>query len=174
MDSGRPATDEYAPNYERYVSLVGSENILTILAQQITEAAKAAEAFSAGRETYRYGEGKWSVRELFGHLIDAERVFGYRLFCISRGEKRSLPGFDENEYVSAGGACDRPLRSLVEEFALLRRANVQMMRGFTSEQWSQSGVANDVPVTSRAIAYILAGHLMHHLEVLQTRYASAS
>ena len=174
MMIGKPQAGEYAEYYERYIKLVNDDDILGTLSRQTSELREAAALVSREREKHRYGPGKWSIREIFGHLIDAERVFGYRLFCISRGEKRSLPGFDENEYVASAGFDERTLQSLVDELVLLRSANLSLMKSLDESQWNRSGVANDVPVSVRSIAFILAGHAMHHMKVLSERYALKS
>lgn len=171
MMIGKPQAGEYAEYYERYIKLVNDDDILGTLSRQTVELREAAALVSSARERHRYGPGKWSIREIFGHLIDAERVFGYRLFCISRGEKRSLPGFDENEYVASSGFDERTLQSLVDELVLLRSANLTLMKSLDESQWNRSGVANDVPVSVRSIAFILAGHVKHHMAVLSERYA---
>lgn len=120
MGTGRPAASEYAPFYAGYVARVGEDDILSVLAQQMDEIGALVRTLPAARETHRYAEGKWSIREVLGHLIDAERVFGYRAFCVSCGEQAPLPSFDENQYVSAAGADRIPLVELSDEFAAVR------------------------------------------------------
>ena len=165
----RPAADELAPFYQAYVDRAPDGDVRDVLrAQQDTFRGIAAAA--AGRETHAYAAGKWTVREVVGHLGDAERVFGHRLFCISRGEQAPLPGFDENVYAAAGGAAGRPLPELADELVLLREVNRRLVGTLDESMWSRVGVANGKPVSARALAWILAGHAAHHLEILRSRY----
>jgi DinB family protein len=166
----RPELDEYAPFYAGYVSLVPESDALAVLAAQPAELRTLAAAIPEERETHRYAPGKWSVREVFGHLTDGERVFGYRAFCISRGDKASLPGFDEKEYIAGSDYDERPLAELAFDFTALRGSNLAVLRRLDAEVWGRSGIANGTPVTVRALAFIMAGHVRHHLGVLRTRY----
>ena len=170
----RPADTEYAPFYAGYVSNVAEEDVLPILGDQIAELSRLLERVPAERETYRYAPGKWSIREVIGHLGDAERVFGYRAFCISRGDQTPLPGFDENVYVERSGSDERPLAELVSELASLRESNLALLRRLDADAWTQVGTANGNPVSVRALAYIMAGHLRHHLKILRERYGVGS
>ncbi|MGH9336370.1 MAG: DinB family protein, partial [Vicinamibacteria bacterium] len=119
----------------------------------------------------RYAPDKWTVRQLFGHLVDAERFFGHRAFCVSRGDETPLPGFDENLYVSRSGHEGRKLSEHVQDLSLLREANVRMMQALDGSKWALRGTANNNPVSVRALAYVMAGHIRHHLAVLQERYS---
>jgi DinB family protein len=166
----RPDATEYAPFYAGYVALVPESDALSVLAAQPAELLALAAKVPAEREQHRYAPGKWSVREVFGHLTDGERVFGYRAFCISRGDQASLPGFDEQSYI-AGASYDRvPLGDLAADFAALRRSNLAVMRRLQAADWARSGTANGTPVTVRALAFVMAGHVRHHLGVLRGRY----
>ncbi len=166
----RPGTGEYADFYAGYISGLPPGDILEILDRQKSQLRHLAENVKADRETFRYAPGKWSLREVIGHLIDAERVFSYRALCFSRGDETPLPGFDENFYVANASFDSRPLSSLIEELTLLRSANVLLFRSLAPEKLARAGVANSYPVSVRALAFILAGHLHHHLEVLRERY----
>jgi DinB superfamily len=169
-----PADSEYARFYASYVGkLAGEGDVVAVLERQRGELA-ALPAAAGERETHRYADGKWSVREVVGHLGDAERVFGYRLFCISRGEQQSLPGFDENVYAARSGADARPLADLVAELLALREVNLGVVRRLGAAEWDQRGVANSHPITVRALAYVLAGHCRHHLDILRERYGVAA
>jgi hypothetical protein len=166
----RPGPDEYAPFYAGYVSLVPESDALAVLEAQPSELRALAAAQPAARESHRYAPGKWSVREVFGHLTDGERVFGYRAFCISRGDQASLPGFDEQSYI-AGSDYDRvPLAELAADFEALRQSNLRVLRRLDPAAWARSGTANGTPVTVRALAFVMAGHVRHHLGVLRDRY----
>jgi hypothetical protein len=166
----RPTETEYAPFFAGYVSLVTEGEVLPVLEAQAGELRQLSAAVPAERETYRYEPGKWSLREVFGHLTDGERVFGYRAFCISRGEQASLPGFEENDYVARSGYDHQRLADLVSEFAAVREANLRFLRGLDAESWGRLGVANENPVSVRALAFIMAGHVRHHVGIVRSRY----
>jgi hypothetical protein len=169
----RPPESEFAPFYKGYVELVPEADVVAVLEAQADEIRRVASSVRQERETYRYGEGKWSVREVFGHLVDAERVFGYRAFCFSRGEQAALPSFDENRYVAASRSDATPLGDLVDELALVRRSNLIVFQRLQPAEWTQAGTASGRRVTVRALAWILAGHVRHHLAILRERYGVA-
>jgi hypothetical protein len=167
----RPGQAEFAPFYTGYVSLVPEADIMAVLEGQAADVRRQAQMFSPEREQFRYADGKWSVREVLGHVTDAERVFGFRAFCFSRGDENPLPGFDENEYVSRSGFDRFSLADLVQEFGQLREANLAVLRRLDGDAWRRMGTASGNPVSVRALAYIMAGHVRHHLHILSTRYA---
>jgi len=166
----RPKDDEFVPYYRPYIDLVGDGEILSTLEGQIGTIRALGALVPARRETFAYAPGKWSIREVLGHLGDSERIYGYRAFCLSRGDKNPLPGFDENAYVARSRAGETPLRDLIEELASLRQANLRMLRGVSDGQWTEVGTANGFRLSVRAQAYVMAGHLAHHLGVLRERY----
>jgi hypothetical protein len=166
----RPANTEYAPFYAGYVGQVQEEDVLPVLEEQVDVLRRLAETLPADREGFRYAPGKWSVREVIGHLADGERVFGYRALCIGRGDQTSLPGFDENAYMENASFDQRTVADLVEELVLVRQANLILFRHLGEEGMAQVGTANDAPVSVRALAYVMAGHLRHHLNILRERY----
>ena len=166
----RPTPAEYALPFERYVSLVQDADILDALARQTGELAGALSGVRGQAERYRYAEGKWSIREVLGHVIDSERVFAYRALCIARGEQASLPGFDENAYQANASFDDYLLEELLREFGQVRDGNLAFFRHLSGAAWLRSGVANAKPVSVRALAYIMVGHVRHHLGVLRERY----
>lgn len=172
-DRTGPTEAEFAPFYAGYVSLVPEADIIEVLEGQVTNVRQRMRAFISAREEFRYAEGKWSVREVLGHVTDAERLFGYRAFCISRGDQTSLPEFDENEYVARSGFDRFPLAELVNDFSRLRESNLTMLRRLDAAAWQRQGAANGSLVSVRALAYITAGHVRHHLHILSTRYAVA-
>ena len=134
------------------------------------ELAARLAAIPEERERFRYAEGKWSVRELAGHLVDTERVLGYRAVCIARGESAPLPGFDENAYAASSGHDECRLPDLAEELLSLRASHLLLLRHVPEAAWTRRGIANDNPATPRAMAYVMAGHVRHHLAVLAERY----
>ena len=166
----RPTESEYAPYYQGYIAHVSEEEILPVLRSQLDALDVLLNRVASDRESYRYAEGKWSIREIAGHLIDAERVFGYRAFSIARGESRNLPGFDQNEYMLTAPYDRIDLEDLLSEFRLVRLANIAMLRNLDEEAWRRIGTANDSQVSVRALAFIMAGHVRHHMEVLRERY----
>ena len=166
----RPGPGEYADFYAGYIASLPPGDILEILEGQKDQLRHLAATLTADRETFRYAPGKWSVREVLGHVIDAERVFSYRALRFSRGDETPLPAFDENFYVANARFDDRTLQSLIEEMVLLRSANVLFLRELSPEELARVGVANTYPVSVRALVFILAGHLQHHFNVLRDRY----
>ena len=170
----RPTESEYAPYYRGYVAHVNEEEILPVLRSQLEALDVLLNRVAPEQETYRYAEGKWSIREVVGHLIDAERVFGYRAFSIARGESKNLPAFDENEYMLSAPYDRIDLEDLLSELRLVRLSNIAMLRNLDEEAWSRMGTANDAPVSVRALAFIMAGHVRHHMGVLSQRYHIAA
>ena len=170
MKIERPKENEYAPFYAGYVARVPETEILEVLREQPKELKRVADSVVPDKESFRYAPDKWSVRELFGHLVDAERFFGHRAFCVSRGDANPLPGFDEKLYVSESSYDSRPLAEMVEDFSLLREANSRLLENLDAAAFSREGVANGAKVTVRALAYIITGHARHHLAVLRERY----
>jgi hypothetical protein len=170
--SGRPDASEYDSAYDAYIREIEGNDILTILDDQLAELTSLFDSIPAEREAYRYAEGKWSFRQLVGHMADSERVFGYRATSLARGDAGPYPGFDENLYVDNAPFDDTPLPMLLEELELLRSANMLMFHALTAEGWSRSGTANGRKVTVRALAYIIAGHAAHHIRVIRERYLS--
>jgi len=169
----RPADNEYASFFRGYVDLVPEEDLLGVLESQGGLLRRFAAGVPRDRETFAYAPGKWTIRQVMGHLGDGERVFGFRAFCFGRGDQTPLPGFDENEYVERSRYNEAPLLELAEDFVQSRESNLRTFRGFGEEEWSRSGVANGNAVTVRALAFVMAGHVRHHLKVLHERYGAA-
>jgi DinB superfamily len=166
----RPAAGEYAPFYASYVDLVPEDDVLAVLAAQRDEVLRVAASVPSDRETHRYADGKWTVRGMFGHIGDGERVFGYRAFCIGRGDQAAFPGFDQDDYMAAEDYSTVPLAELSADFARLRDSNLSVLRRLPPGRWAQVGTASNAKVTVRALAYVMAGHVRHHLAVLKERY----
>ncbi len=170
----RPAPDEAAPFFHGYIAEVGGENIGEQLLDQLAEIERVYFSLDDSTALMRYAPGKWSIKEILGHLTDAERIFSYRLLRVSRGDATPLPGFDENAYVPAGKFDDRPLSTLTAEFRAVRLSSVALMTGIPAEGWLQRGQASGHPISARALAYIILGHAAHHFRVLRDRYGLAS
>ena len=166
----RPLEGEHHPFYAGYIALVTEPDLRGVLEAQPAELQTLTAAVPAERETHRYEDGKWSVREVVGHVTDVERVFGYRALCISRLDETQLPGFDENDYVANSNYADTPLKGLVTEFASLRTGNLAMLGRLDAERLQQVGNANGSEISVRALAFILAGHFRHHVGILRDRY----
>lgn len=163
-----PQTHEYPVWYEPYISLV-DQDVMRILKKQATDFPDFLKGLSK-KGDYAYAPGKWTIKQMVGHIIDSERVFSYRLTCFARGEIHGLPGFDENEYVDNAQFQDRTLSSLAEEFNLLRSANLFLFKSLTEKELSRSGIASERQITVRALLFVIAGHLMHHTQIIKDRY----
>ncbi len=166
----RPTPAEYFAYFERYVSLIKEDDVVALLNAQADVVYAALTGLSHERAGSRYAPGKWSVREVLGHMIDAERIFGYRALSIARGEKFSLPGFEENDYAAVAGHDRVPIDELAEEFATLRRSHALMLMHLDDDAWRRMGVVNQNATSTRAMAFILAGHVRHHANILTERY----
>ena len=166
---GRPGSDEYADFYGTYIAAV-KEPLLDTLAAEAGEWSSLLAGVPQDREGYRYAPGKWSVREVVGHVTDAERMFAVRAMAFARGDRSHFPSFDENAYAANSGADGRPLAELTEELTAVRRATVLLLRSFDEEAWSRRGVASGYAFTVRSLAWIIAGHSRHHRRVLAERY----
>jgi hypothetical protein len=168
----RPNASEYAPFYAGYVAGVPEGDLIALLEQQGEETVGLLGAISEGKADHRYAPGKWTIREVLGHVIDAERVFTYRALTFARGDAGPLPSFDENAWAANSNAGGRTMQELLAEYRAVRGATLALLRSFGKEELARSGVASKNPVTVRALAYIVAGHERHHLKILRERYLS--
>ncbi|HZF38922.1 MAG TPA: DinB family protein [Blastocatellia bacterium] len=166
----KPDSTEYAPYFEKYVSLVHEEEIVVTLGKQIESTLSLIRGLSAAQGDHCYAPGKWSVKEVIGHLIDAERIFAYRAMRFARNDATPLPGFDENSFVANAGFGSRSLADLADEFEHTRKSNVYLFKHLDGDSSLRRGAANNDEISVRAIAYIIAGHELHHMEILRTRY----
>lgn len=169
----RPLQTEYAPYYGRYIALVAETDVLTVLRAQAADVERLFGRIGDADETFRYAPDKWTFREVVGHCIDAERIFGLRSFCFSRGERSPLPSFDENAYAVEGRYGGVGLRELLAEFAAVRTSNVAFLSRLGDDRWMRMGTASGHPVSVRALAYMMAGHVRHHLTIVEERYLPA-
>ncbi|HKS28374.1 MAG TPA: DinB family protein [Pyrinomonadaceae bacterium] len=165
-----PEETEYAPYYGRYVSLVPEGDIVATLAEQMDSTARLLRSIGEEKAAHRYAPGKWSIKELVGHVIDGERIFAYRALRFARGDQTALPGFEQDDYIRHANFDAVPFEELVREFELVRGANLLMFKHLDEEAWQRRGVASDAEVSVRALAFIMAGHERHHMEILRTRY----
>jgi uncharacterized damage-inducible protein DinB len=168
--SSAPDASEYIPYYGRYIALVPDGDIIAQLERQVETTTRVLGGLSAEQAEHRYAPGKWSIKEVVGHIADAERIFAYRALRFARGDATPLPGFDENAYVPAGDFGQRSLGELAAELRTVRAATLAMFRGLSDAAMTRAGVASDAPVSVRAVAWITAGHELHHVTLLRERY----
>ena len=170
----KPNTGEYHEFYETYVSKVPDGDIFQILEEGLKATEDLLRGVPSELETHAYAEGKWNVREVLGHMIDTERLFGFRAMWIARGDQQEQPGMDQDAWGALSSARERPLADLVEEFSLVRRGHLLMFKGFRDEDWARTGNASGFRFTARAFPFIMAGHEIHHRQVLAARYLMAN
>jgi hypothetical protein len=167
----RPLETEYPAAFADYVGRIGEdEDILAVLVAQLEEVLSLLGAVAESRGDYRYAPGKWSVKDIVGHLCDTERVFAYRALRIGRGDTTPLPSFEDQAYVAEVRAEDRTLADLAAEWGDIRRATISLFRHLPAGAWERLGTASDQPISVRALAYVIVGHARHHLQVLEERY----
>ena len=166
----RPQPDEYSVYPARYVNLVGDGNIVDLLqAQKDTIIDLFTAKLGNAKADYAYAEGKWTVKQVLGHMIDTERVFAYRALVFSR-EAIELPGFDQDVYTDNSNFANRSLEDLVEEYGVVRDSSIYLFKYMNEKQLTQKGIASGNPVSVRALAYMIAGHELHHINVMKERY----
>ncbi|MDB4918694.1 DinB family protein [Mucilaginibacter sp.] len=165
----RPIPDEYSAYAARYLDLVGNDPILEILERQKEESYNLFTSLSADKASYTYAEGKWTIKQVVGHMADTERVFAYRALVFSR-ESITLPGFDQDVYMEQATFNSRPLEDLANELKTVRESSLYLFRSLTEQQSTQKGIASGSPFSVRAYAYMIAGHEMHHMKILKERY----
>jgi DinB superfamily len=166
----RPKSDEHVEYYSRYIVQVPGDDVVAVLKSQIEDTSHLLRGLSESQAMYRYAPDKWSIKQVVGHLSDGERVFAYRMMTIARGDSTSLPGFDENAYVERAESDFRLLTSLVHEFRAIRFATIPLVESLGPETGARRGTANNNPITPRALAWIIAGHEIHHYKLLKERY----
>jgi uncharacterized damage-inducible protein DinB len=166
----RPAKGDYAEYYKQYIDLVEGDDIFRVLIEQNLESQNIINSFSESKGNHSYAEGKWTVKEVIGHMMDVERIFAYRALSIARGETRPLPGMDQNLYAKNGNFNNRQLFDINYEFRLARESNILLFGSFDKAVLNNRGVASGYEVTVLALMWITAGHEKHHLNVLKERY----
>jgi hypothetical protein len=165
-----PSKGEYPPYYESYISKLAEANFSDLLLLQLEQLKTLLSSKPAGWENTPYAPGKWSPKEVLGHCIDTERIMTFRALCIARGEKKLLPGFDQDPYVVQGQFNAVALDDLLADFELQRQAILSMVQTFPEASFEEIGSANGNPMSTRALLWIIPGHFMHHFEVLQQAY----
>ena len=166
----RPEAAEYPPFYHGYVNGIGDGNLLAILATQIEEITRTLGTLPEAKGDFAYARDKWTLKEVVGHVADAERIFSYRALRIARGDQTPLPGFDEKTYVPRSGASGRTLASLVAELRAVRASTLALLQDLPADAVTRQGTASGGAITVRAIAWIIAGHAAHHFRIIRDRY----
>lgn len=167
-----PATYEYpnAPYFAEYLNFPAEANLFEVYETQTAEILQIYNKLSEQDGNYAYAEGKWSLKELLGHMVDSERIFAYRALAISRGEMQSLPGFDENEYMQHAGYENQSLAEVIAQYQATRAATVALVQSFTLTQGNAIGLANGHKISARALSWMIAGHEKHHYNIIQAKY----
>jgi len=173
VTASKPDATEFAPYYGRYISLVPDGDVLVTLEKQLEDMASLSRNTPESEGNKRHPPYTWSVKEVIGHLIDAERVFGYRALWFARNDSTALPGFEQNDFVRNADFDSIPLRELVDELESVRRSHLLFFRHLNDEAWLRRGTASDNVISVRAVAFILAGHTIHHLGILKKRLGKA-
>lgn len=166
----RPETNEFDPYYNTYISLVEGDGVLPVLDAQPTELRSIFSVIPEEKGTFAYADGKWTVKEVLSHLIDGERIFAYRILRISRGDETPIEGFEQEGYIENSNANNRSFAELLDEFDLQRRSNMLLLGNLSDEGARRMGTASEKTISVRALTYIMAGHVRHHIGILQERY----
>ena len=166
----RPQPAEYAPYYDRYISLIQGNDILAALDEQRRQMLLLLSGRTESDGDLRYAPEKWSLKEVLGHINDTERIMSYRALRIARGDATPIEGFEQDDYVRNGPFALRPLADLIEDYIAVRRATVSLFRNLDEAAWTRQGVANKNEMTVRALAYIIAGHELHHRRIIEEKY----
>lgn len=171
---GRPEEGEYATYYGRYISLVTGSDIIGTLESQRRQMMLLLSGRDEAEGSFRYAPEKWSTKEVLGHVCDCERIFAYRALRIARGDRTSIEGFEQDDYINNGPFGGRPLADIIDDYLAVRRATLTLFRNLQEEAWKRRGIANKNEVSVRAIAYTLAGHELHHRRILEEKYFKSS
>ncbi len=166
----RPEAGEYAPYYDRYISLVAGTDILATLDTQRRQTMLLLSGRDESEGDFRYAPDKWSAKQVLGHVCDTERIFAYRALRIARGDQTPLPGFEQDDYVKNGPFAKAPLAEIIEDYIAVRRATLTLLRNLDEAAWTRRGVASKNEVSVRALAYMIAGHELHHRRILEEKY----
>ncbi|OGX61613.1 MAG: hypothetical protein A2189_02540 [Paenibacillus sp. RIFOXYA1_FULL_44_5] len=168
--STRPLKNEYNAYYEQYIGIVPEGSIQEILIKQLEETIQLLSTISEEQANSRYAPDKWTLKEVAGHIIDNERIMGYRLLRIARGDQTPLPGYEQDDFVREASFSAYTLAEIIEDYTAVRRASLTLLRGLSEQAWLRQGIANNNEISVKALAYILAGHELHHLKVIREKY----
>lgn len=169
----RPLPPDFSDHFAHYVNMVEGDDFLSSLKNQTRDLEKLLNSITEEKSKFKYGENKWTIKEVLLHLSDAERIFTYRALALARGEKNPLPGFDENSYANNSHANDREWSDLVIEFITARKSTESLLNSFTDQDLNQKGTASNSPVSVLALCYVIIGHANHHINILHERYMVA-
>jgi hypothetical protein len=169
----RPNSEEYAEYFSNYVSKVPGSDVIGFLEEQLNSVSALLRGIAEAKADSAYAPGKWTIKELLGHVIDGERVFAYRALVFARNDTAALPGFDQDLWVKGASYANLPMAAIIEEFEAVRRSTILQLRHFDAAAWDRRGTANGKQMTARAAAYVIAGHAQHHMDVLKSRYLGA-
>src|SRR5437879_10724708 len=166
----RPEASEYADYYANYVSKVPGTDVLSVLESQRLQMLQLFAGRSERDGSFRYAPGKWTVKEVLGHITDTERIFAYRALRIARGDRTPLAGFEQDDYIRNSPFASRPFPEIIEDYIAVRRATLTLFRNLDETAWMRRGIANNTEISVRALAYITAGHELHHRRILEEKY----
>ena len=166
----RPEPQESNNYYKKYVEQVDGNNFVLALEMLMPKTIAFLNSLAAAKWNYRYAAGKWSIKEVMMHILDTERIMAYRALRIARNDKTPMPGFEQDDYIPFTDAENRSPKSIIEEYTAVRKASIAMFKNFNDEMLSRVGTASGNPFTPRALGYIIAGHELHHLQIVRERY----
>jgi len=166
----RPQAGDHAPYFDRYIQLITDDDCVKALDASLAPLSTFLDAIPESKATYAYADGKWTIKQLLQHVIDAERIFSYRALCLSRGEQQPLPGFDENGYGDHATATHRSLGSLKTELKNLRKSTIDLFNSFNQDQLNELGVANNHPTKANSLGFMILGHWKHHEGIMKEKY----
>ena len=166
----KPDPTEHDPYYSRYIDLIKQQDILKVLPVQLDGTLALLRSIPDSRASFRYAPDKWSINELVGHVIDTERVFAYRALTFARNDRTLLPGFEQDDWIRGGSYAAQALKELASEFECVRRSNIYLFQHLDNDAWMRRGKANSTEVSVRALAYIIAGHELHHRKQIEEKY----
>ena len=166
----KPSNEEYPTYFEKYIDLVSEGSLEDTLFKQLKETAALLSDISETQANYRYALGKWTLKEVIGHITDTERIMSYRVLRIARGDRTPLEGYDDEQYVKEALFHSRSLPDLLEEFKVVRHSTISLVRGLSEKVWSRKGIANNSEISVSALAYIITGHELHHVKIIKEKY----
>lgn len=174
LSVARPEPGEYAPYYDRYISLIPGTEILATLDSQRRQMMLLLSGRDEADGDFRYAPDKWSAKQVLGHVCDTERIFAYRALRIARGDRTPIEGFEQDDYVRNGPFVQLPISEIIDDYIAVRRATLTLLRNLDEPAWTRRGIANKNEVSVRALAYIIAGHELHHRRILEEKYFATS
>ncbi len=166
----KPQPGDYALHYDMYISLIKNDDVFAALENRTQSLVKLLNSIGEQKGNYAYAEGKWTIKQVIGHVIDTERIMAFRALSFARGEKQPIPGFEQDDYVDEANFNERTLKDLLSEFEAVRESSIILFKSFTEEMFNRRGIAGGNEITVLALLFIIAGHEKHHLNVLREKY----